>query len=231
MKNEFVATQNVTTFNDACAELESPASLIGPSIGMVTGQAGRGKSEAAKHYAAQTEAIYLPPLNVRTPTMILREITFELCNVKPGRSDTCLAMIGEEMGKQRRLIIIDEADLLTMQVLEMLRNVNERFSCPILLIGEQELKGKIASRRRLASRIRRRVEFAPLSQPDIALFFRKALDLKPASEVISEIHRYAAGDWRPVLSVAIEIERALRASGLEEASLDLVREIIKEQKN
>lgn len=230
MKNEFIATQNVTNLNDVCAELESDSSLIGPSLSMVTGPAGRGKTEAAKHYAATTEAIYLPPLNIRSATMILREITFELCKVRPMRSEQCLSMIGDEMNKLRRLIIVDEADLLPMQVLEMLRNINERFSCPVLLIGEQELKGKIASRRRLASRIRRRVEFEPLKQPDIMLFFKKALDLTLQSKVVANIHRFCQGDWRPVLTAAIAIEKALRASGLSDASEQLVDEIIKDLK-
>ena len=54
MLNPFIATGNTTRFDDLCAELANPASLIGPSLAMVTGPAGRGKSEAAKHYATQT---------------------------------------------------------------------------------------------------------------------------------------------------------------------------------
>jgi len=225
MRNEFIQTQNITKFNDICAELEDPQSLIGPSLAMVTGPAGRGKSEAAKQYAARGTAIYLPPLNIRSAPMLLREITFELCKVRPGRSETCLTIIGDEMGKDRRLIIIDEADLLAMQVLEMLRNLNERHSCPVLLIGEEGMKGKIESRRRLSSRIRRKMEFAPLTQPDIVLFLRKALDIKPAPEVVTALHKHSNGDWRPVLTASIAIERAMRASGLTEVSIDLVKEV------
>lgn len=227
MKNEFISTRNVTQFNDICVELEDVQSLIGPSLAMVTGPAGRGKTEAAKHYVAQNSAIYVPPLNIRTPVMLLKTITFDLCKVKPGRSEKCLEMIGDEMGKERRLIIVDEADLLAMNVLEMLRNLNELHACPVILIGEEDLKGKIASRRRLASRIRRRVEFSPLTQPDVVLFFKKALDLKLSPEVVTILHRHSKGDWRPVLTAAIAIERALKASGLAEATEQLVQEIIR----
>jgi hypothetical protein len=194
---------------------------------MLTAPAGRGKSEAAKHYAVNSAAIYIPPMNVRSPAMVLREISFELAGLRPSRTDACLTIIGDEMAKNRRLIMIDEADLLDMKVLEMLRNVNERFACPILLIGEEELKGKVGSRRRLSSRIRRRIEFGPINQQDIAYFFRTALSVKTGPEVTAEIHKHANGDWRPVLTTAIGIERAMKTSNLKEVTLEMVRDVLK----
>lgn len=215
MENVFLATDNVELFNSICAELEDPMSMVGPSLAMVTGPAGRGKSEAAKRYATQTQAVYIPPMNVTSPMMLLREITFDLCKVKPGRIEGCLDVIGSEMGKLRRLVIVDEADLLPLIILEMLRNVNERHSCPILLIGEEGLKGRIASRRRLSSRVRRRMDFAPVASPDIVLFFRKAMRVNVSPSSTALIHKKSGGDWRPVLTVAADIERAMRASGIE----------------
>jgi len=227
MKLEFIETPNTKKFNEICNELADPVSRIGPSLAMVTGPAGRGKTEAAKHYAAQTDAMYIPPLNTRTPPMVLREITFELAKVRPARSDGCLSVIGDEMAKERRLIIIDEADLLSMTILEMLRNLNERFAFPILLIGEDDLKGKIVARRRLNSRIRRRMEFAPVSQQDIAFFIKQSLGVKAPPEVTGLIHQHCKGDWRPVLTAAIAIERAMKASGLQEITGELTRDVLK----
>ncbi len=227
MRNEFINTANSMKFKAICDELSDPESLIGPSLAMATGQAGRGKSEAAKNYATQTNAIYIPPMNTRTPAMLLREITFELAAMRPTRSDACLNIIGQEMEKDRRLIIIDEADLLAMQILEMLRNLNERYACPILLIGEDELKGKVASRRRIASRIRRKLEFTSVTQGDIAFFFQKSLNLQLTADLTAPIHRHSNGDWRPVLTVAVAIERAMKASNITEITTELVRDVIK----
>jgi len=226
MRNEFIETANVTKFRKICDELADPGSLVGPSLAMITGPAGRGKSEAAKHYAVQSDAVYIPPLNTRTPAMVLREIAFELATMRPARSETCLSIIGEEMAKERRIVFIDEADLLPMPILEMLRNVNERYACPIVLIGEDELKGKIATRRRLSSRIRRRMEFTPVMPQDIAFFFRRCLDVKAAPDVVALIHRHSAGDWRPVLTAALAVERAMRASEMSEPTPELVRDVI-----
>ena len=227
MKNEFIETININKFNKICQELEGNASLVGPSLGMITGPAGRGKTEAAKHYVIGGSAVYIPPMNIRTPAMLLREIAFELGGVRPVRSETCLSVIGEEMAKDRRLVIIDEADLLAMAILEMLRNVNERYACPIVLIGEENLKGKVESRRRLGSRVRRRLEFAPISAQDIVYFFKRCLNLKLSPEALAEVQKHCRGDWRPVLTVALGVERSMRASNLKEASVEMINGIIK----
>ena len=227
MKQEFIETSNTKKLGEICAELTSITSLIGPSLAIVTGPAGRGKTEAARHYAIQNNAIYIPPMNIRTPPMVLREITFELQNVRPQRSDACVLLINEAMAKERRLIFIDEADLLPMAILEMLRNLNECCACPVVLIGEEALKGKISSRRRLASRIRRRLDFGPINQHDIAYFFRTALGVKVETDVTSAIHRYANGDWRPVLTTAIGIERTMKASNLNNVTVEMVNDVLK----
>jgi len=226
MKATFIETENVKRFDAICAELESEESLVGPSLAMVTSPAGRGKTEACRHYAAQSRAVYLAPMNVRSPLMLLREITFELNTSRPGRIELCLQVIAEEMGRERRLVIIDEADLLPMPVLEMIRNLNDRYASPILLIGEDDLKGRLASRRRLASRIRRRMQFEPIQTSDVALFFRKSLETALSPKAVSVIRRYSQGDWRPVVTLAADIERAMMASGLKQASDELVQTVI-----
>lgn len=226
MKPEFIETANTRKFYEICNELSDPMSMIGPSMAMVTGQAGRGKTETARHFAVNADAIYLPPLNIRSHAMLLREIAFELASVRPARSEACLEIIGSEMSKRRRLIIIDEADLLAMSNLEMLRNVNERYACPILLIGEETLKGKITSRRRLASRIRRKMEFTPITQQDISFFFKQTL-VKVSADIAGEIHKFSKGDWRPVLTVAVGIERSMKASGINEIIPEMVSDVIK----
>ena len=212
MNNGFINTENVTRAPELCDEVAGPDGLIGPSLAMITGDAGRGKTEWARHFATNSNAVYLPPLNIRTPTMLLREIAFEVGEVRPARSETCLEVISERLGRDRCLIIIDEADLLDMRVLEMLRNLNERLACPVLLIGEDKLKTKVRSRRRISSRIRRHIAFGPVDQSDVALFFRKALEMNIGPAETATIVVYAGGDWRDVLSVAIALERAVNAT-------------------
>ena len=158
--------------------------------------------------------------------MVLKEIVFELNATRPGKTETCLRAIREEMDKCRRLVIVDEADLLEMRILEMIRNLNEFARCPVLLIGESELARKIANRKRLESRIRRSMTFSPVSQPDVALFYKRALGLDLGPEAVRSLHRACGGDWRPVMTTALDIERALTASGSKQVTPELVVEIL-----
>lgn len=131
------------------------------------------------------------------------------------------------MSKNRRLVVIDEADLLEMKCLEMLRNLNELCACPVVFVGEESLKVKIGARRRLFSRIRRRLDFGPINQHDIAYFLRTALGVNVGPDVTSIIHRRANGDWRPVLTTVIGIERAMKASNISDITADMVNNVIK----
>jgi type II secretory pathway predicted ATPase ExeA len=229
MKDCFLATENVNRFDTLCAEMADRRSLLGSSMAMVTGHAGRGKSESAKRFAVNSEAVYIPPMIKTSATMLLQEITLDLAKVKPGRISGCLEVIQGEMARNRRLIIIDEADLIPIEILEMLRNINERYACPILLIGEDALKNKVTRISRLSSRIRRRMEFEPVVPQNIVLFFRKALEMNINGAATALIHKYSEGDWRPVLNIAADIERACEASGLREIPEELVRGIIEDK--
>jgi len=226
MRNEFIATQNVQAFNEICEELEDIDSMIGPSMAMATGPAGRGKTEAARYYAVHSIAVYIPPFLKRTAAMLLRDISFELCGARPNRIETCLNTIRDEMGKSRRLIIVDEADLIPMSLLEMLRNINELCACPVMLIGEDRLKGKVGSETRLRDRIRRRMEFAPISASDVGVFFQRSVGVRISSDVCNAVHHYAGGTWRRVLKLAAAAERAMFASGLKEISHQMAKELI-----
>jgi len=228
MKKVFVTTENTQQFDEICSELQAP-DLVGPSLALVTGRAGRGKSEAAKHYAINSNAVYILMLQDTTPVMALRNIAFELSAIKPRTTDACVEIIGAEMQKERRLILADEADLVPLKTLEMLRGINERCGCPILFLGEDDLMARVASRRRIVSRIRRRMGFGPVSQTDLILFCSESLGVKITPSVAGILHRYSKGDWRPAVTAAAAIWRAIQASGIDEVTEELIREIVKNE--
>ncbi len=226
MNKIFVKTQNYSQFEEIAEEMLSPNSEIGPTLAMVTGRAGRGKTEVCKFYAVNSSALYIRSLPVMSPNMVLREICFELGGTRPHTAAACVTLIEDEMGRNRRLIIFDEADLVSIDVLETLRGVNERAGCPIMLIGEEDLKRKVEKRTRIASRIRRKMDFAPITQGDIALFYSQALGMTLTPDVLKELYKKSGGDWRPMVKVAADIERAMKASGTETITVKMLEDLL-----
>lgn len=226
MEPIFVKTNNYAQFAEICDELGSDSGRVGPSLALIWGRAGRGKSEAARYYAVNRGAVYVRTLPIMTPLAVLREVAFDLVAEKPHTTARCLEIIQRELRSKRRVILIDEADLLRMDVLETLRGVNEIAGAPVVLIGEEQLAGRVASRRRIVSRIRLRQEFGPLVQPDIAVFFKHAMHLELQPDCVAELYRLSGGDWRPMLKGAIDLERSMRASGAKAVSLQLVKAIL-----
>jgi len=155
----------------------------------------------------------------------------ELAKTKHHRIEDCLAVIGQEMGRERRVVMVDEADLLKFSILEMCRNINERYACPFVFIGEMGLAGKLERERRMTSRLRRKMTFNPVSQADIYLYFESALRLSLPPSDVALIQRYSKGDWRPVLTLAVSVERAISASGLKEIPDGLIKEIINDRES
>jgi len=229
LKNQFVNTENVAGLRMVCETFCNPSSILGPSLAVVTGPPGRGKTESAKYFSAHTNAIYVPPMTNRTPFMFAQEVVFEMTGEKPGRLSTCLDVIAREMVRERRVIFVDEADLLRFSILEMCRNMNERFTCPIVFIGESGLSGKLAKERRMVSRIRYSMEFGPISPADVSLYFEKAMNVRLSPSDITLIQRHSQGDWRPVLIIAISLDHAMTASDLTEVPEGLIRQIIHAQ--
>lgn len=222
MKKVFIKTANYLQFEEIAVELESKESMVGSSMAMVIGRAGRGKTEAAKYYAVNSNAIYIRTLPIMSARMVLQEIAYELTGSRPYRSADCIETIENEMKKFRRLIIVDEADLLDMKVIETLRGLNEKANCPVMLIGEEGLKRKIASKTRVISRIRREMVFEGIQQKDIVAFYRDSLGVELDNEVASILFKIADGDWRPAVNFAMKVYTAMRASNVDKVTKELI---------
>jgi len=226
MKQVFITTPSHQAMERVCKEISDPSGLVGPTIVKVTGRAGLGKTESSKKIAVDHDAIYVRTLNIMSPLMVLREIAWELSAIRPRTTGGCLDLITDEMGRRPRAVLVDEADLLPMKCLEMLRGMNERCGCPIVLIGEEDLTQKIASRRRIVSRIRASVHFHPITGTEIQSFYKQALDIEIPPDAASHLAAVCCGDWRPLVTATVRIDRAMRASGVKVLDLATVKGLL-----
>ena len=105
-------------------------------IYLVIGEAGLGKSRALQHYAASNSNAVLLEVD---PTFSAKVLLTELCNVlglsAPRNNHAMMTAIIEKLKGSDRLLIIDEAELLTYKPLEILRRIHDKTGVGVVLAG------------------------------------------------------------------------------------------------
>lgn len=219
----FIQTRNVQHFEKLCRELMDPDAVLGPSLAAVIGRAGRGKTEAAKHHAVMNGAIYIRFMGMFSAVDLLREVAHELDGVRPRTTRACLNVIEKEMGRGRRLIIVDEADRMPVSYIHVFRDLNERCACPVIFIGEEGLKAKLSSQRRISSRTRAEVEFGEVSISDLTTYWKQAVGIELDPEVAKALHKRSGGDFRLVVKDALALVRILNANSTLTVTMSMVK--------
>lgn len=220
----FIQTQNVLQFKDLCDELSTGD--LTSSFGIVSGMAGRGKTMTAKWYAVQnSQAVYILFVDGMTIPQLLRKICFEITGLKPRSFYDCLEDIERNTKIKRHLVLIDEADKMPKRHIEMLRGMNEQCLCPVVLIGEETITGKLREERRLKSRVRRIINFEPLSISDVVTFYEIAVGISPDPSVALKLWERSQGDFRIIVRDAYAVVRMMNASEVAGITQEMVAKL------
>lgn len=212
-----VMNQNVMNFQALADDLSDPNGSLSSSIGMAIGTAERGKTHAAKWYAQENQnACYVLFVDGSSKVQLLRDICYAIAYTRPYSFSGCVATLEEACKYNRRLVIIDEADKLPVQLLEMLRGINERCNLPFLLVGEEGLKTKTDRVPRLRSRIRQPVVlFEKARSVDVAAYYHEAAGLQITRETAERLARHANGGFRSIVNDSIALSKMSKASALD----------------
>lgn len=212
-----VMNQNVMNFQALADDLSDPNGSLSSSIGMAIGTAERGKTHAAKWYAQENQnACYVLFVDGSSKVQLLRDICYAIAYTRPYSFSGCVATLEEACKYNRRLVIIDEADKLPVQLLEMIRGINERCNLPFLLVGEEGLKTKTDRVPRLRSRIRQPVVlFEKARSVDVAAYYHEAAGLQITRETAERLARHANGGFRSIVNDSIALSKMSKASALD----------------
>lgn len=126
-------TQNVL-FACAYAHLHN-------DIALVSGDAGAGKTTALEHYTKNNTGVIMVTADSCTTsaTAILRVIAEKVGKQINCRKSVLMQELISQLDGTNRLIIIDEADHLTLQALQAVRNLNDRAKVGIVLSGNDKI--------------------------------------------------------------------------------------------
>ncbi len=127
-------------------------------IGVVVGEAGVGKTEAAREYTRQNPDVLLIEADLGyTARSLFHELARKLGFIPSGTIHDVFEDVVDRLRGSQRLIIVDEAEHLPYRALELLRRVYDKAGIGIVLMGMPRLlanlRGHKGEYRQLYSRV------------------------------------------------------------------------------
>lgn len=189
-------------------------------IAVITGTAGAGKSTIAMAWAKQhPNAILIEATLHTTPKVLLEELEQGLKLPQAKNCHEKIIHISRELKRRDVVILIDEAEHLSVKALEDLRRIWDFSNVPLILFGTEilmrNLMGKNGELRQLYSRIGGKWHLNGLDKGECELVttkgvwnytqgnFRASVKLFKRASRLAELHGVALND--EVLSQAVSM--------------------------
>ena len=218
-------------------------------IGLCHGQLGVGKTISARQYAqtdlverfnfeqpapelftqlADCRTILYTPTVTSTPRTLLRDLTFAQMDL---RGMVMRINAPKAPDSACELLIVDEADCLKLNSLEVLRDLYGLKGFALVLIGMPGLEKRLARYPQLYSRVGFSHTFRPLSQEEMRFILqhhwqRLGRDLHPDQftdhEALSAICRMSNSNFRLIHRLMAQIQRIMGINGLTVITAEVV---------
>lgn len=191
--------QNVALCNNAMERaMHRPGHL--PGLVAFYGPSGWGKSTAAAYVANKHRAYYVECKSTWTKKALLLAILVEM-GVAPAKTIyEMVDQISEQLVLSQRPLIIDEMDhIVAKKAVEVIRDIYEGSSAPILLIGEENMPAKLREWERFHNRMLAWVPAQPCDLDDTrALAGLYCRDVTIADDLLERILEVSRGAARRV---------------------------------
>lgn len=212
--------RNVSSFLTLAKRLQNRGAGL-PGMGCFYGPSGYGKTTASLYSANELDACAVQCKSVWTQKKLCQTICLEL-GLHPAKSIADMVdQISEALARNRRPLIIDEADFLVQKrMIEIVRDMYESSFVPVILIGEELLPQKLARWERVHGRILSWVAAEPANDTDFALLQKircPGIDLAP--ELVAQMKVASKGSARRIVE-NLELAREIAAlQGLDHVGL------------
>lgn len=150
-------------------------------INVIFGAAGLGKTQMLKEYARKNSSAVLIEVDPScTPKVLLRKIAEAVGATARGVNNELLDGIVSKLKGSERLLMIDEAELLSTRSLEFIRRIHDLSGVGVVLAGMPRLLVNLKGKNNELAQLYSRVGFAcdlgnALPDDDLALLAESAL--------------------------------------------------------
>jgi len=224
-KPNFVQNLNTRNFGVMMERLD-----LDPDEGrmaVVPGQAGWGKSRTTQWWHAQHDSVYLRMQAIWSTSELdfLQTLLRELGRkTTPGRKGACFAAIVDILINNPMPLFLDEVDRVPARFVDLLRDLTDITTAPVILIGEEGLPGQLMCNRRVWSRVAAMAEFKPLRVSDVVIYARQVAGLDLDESVAALLHQASdgksvAGNFRVVKRAILTLLQMLNSEGGSGASV------------
>lgn len=216
MRSKIVPTANIARLSAAATALLSRAPGM-PGMGIVEGETGFGKSTGVAWMATKTRGVFVRAQSMSTPTSLLTAMCKELGIVKRAANAETVDEIVTQLSETSRPLFIDEADYLAKKtaLIEMLRDIHDLASVPVVLIGMAGFQRKIRYLRQLTGRIAEAVEFLPATFDDAQALARELAEVTIAPDLVHKLYAETRGSIRLFVNGLSRIEQFASSRALD----------------
>lgn len=187
--SDFVQTTSATRILEVCSQAHRLSCM-----NMIIGDAGLGKTVALKQYAATTQnVLFIETDTTYSVRMLLSEICRALGIAAPRGNPNMMSAIIERLKGSKRLLVIDEAELLNYRALETLRRIHDKTEIGVVFAGMPRLRanfrgGRGGDYKQLYSRIHYTHSMdTQLSKDDIGMMCEAALGTSAFNERLNTV--------------------------------------------
>lgn len=201
------------------SSIERPPHL--PGIVVLYGPSGYGKSFAAAYSANKHDAYYVECKSVWTTKTLLNNILKEMGIAPETTIGGMVDQVSEQLALSERPLIIDEVDhIVKKRSIEVIRDIYEGSSAPILLIGEEKLSVKLRQWERFHNRVLQWLPAQPSDRADTKELARMYCpEITIESDMLDKIVTTTRGITRRICVNLHKVQMAAKAEGWETVSL------------
>ena len=215
MKKTFIKTKNVKRFVALMDELQKLPSNI-PKLALVYGDHGLGKSQTIQWWADKNDSVYVRATQGMTSRWLLSEIAEELGEEPYWHTQETFELIENYLRQNPKIIIVDEIDyLIEKYTVETLRDLHDKTTCPIVLVGMGSADKKLARYPHLVDRLYKTLKFEQFNSEDITEILQQITDLKFTPDAINYLAT-RTNQFRQLVKLINKIEKLSETNKIDE---------------
>lgn len=219
MKRAVAITASIKRYLMAIEGLEG--STAPERMCFVWGMPGAGKTTATAFVVNRTNGVFVRAQRIWNITSMLSAIVEQLEGQPTRFKQPMFDYIVKKLTTTHRSLFIDEADYLSEDMIEVLRDIHDLSGRPVTLIGMDQVRRGLVQNERFMRRITEEIKFMPLDFNDCLAVYKAVSEVQIDEDLLAALNDEAGGNVGLITNGIGMIEKVARSNGWTRATLAL----------